>query len=540
MMMKKVKLLIFPLVAAVAALTACAGEVNQGPELIGVDNVACLANTAVDLLEGVAAVDLEDGDITPALQITVTPEVEVEKGYVTFPKAGEYDVCYEVRDSGGKLARTTVTASVKEREVYLDSVLTNGFALSTSGNAKVLKEGLCGNVYSFNASGGVIAENIKLTRTYALKKGVEYVFAYTFDCNVSGRIKIAADGAPFAEKQVRTGGNELEFAYTPKDGTVEIGLWLGGLDGEIEIALSRAQAKRADGGELAKDFKFNDRITNRDDYAHATVSASDDGRSATLEVTQPADAIWKVGMFVNTGIRLISGVSYDISFDADSALGNYYEICIQKDKFNEEGMVVLQKPQGRVSRTVTATDGFNGDLWLFIRSGTSKNIITVSDLSVVANTSIQTTETFAIGQVEVKHSNGGEGSAVCEYGKITYEVGAFGTKDNNNELFTPAFTLLNGGAASNYVVSFKAKATQPVKFVFAGPVDGWWDPVFVWGSSEIGTEENTYSFYCNNVDMDGVKRLVWQFGSYVNAAYTERVIIEISDIKICFKSDLDG
>ena len=48
-MMKKVKLLIFPLVAAVAALTACAGEVNQGPELIGVDNVACLANTAVDL-----------------------------------------------------------------------------------------------------------------------------------------------------------------------------------------------------------------------------------------------------------------------------------------------------------------------------------------------------------------------------------------------------------------------------------------------------------------------------------------------------------
>ena len=40
--------------------------------------------------------------------------------------------------------------------------------------------------------------------------------------------------------------------------------------------------------------------------------------------------------------------------------------------------------------------------------------------------------------------------------------------------------------------------------------------------------------------MDGVKRLVWQFGSYVNAEYTERVTIEISDIKICFKSDLDG
>lgn len=105
---------------------------------------------------------------------------------------------------------------------------------------------------------------------------------------------------------------------------------------------------------------------------------------------------------------------------------------------------------------------------------------------------------------------------------------------NFQRLFSDA-TLLQSVKVTLIIAS-----AQPVKFVFAGPVDGWWDPVFVWGSSEIGTEENTYSFYCNNVDMDGVKRLVWQFGSYVNAEYTERVTIEISDIKICFKSDLDG
>ena len=87
--MKKFKLLILPFIAVSAVtLSACSGAaVNQGPELRGVNNITCLADTAVDLLDGVAALDLEDGDITPALQITVTPEVSVENGYAVFPKA---------------------------------------------------------------------------------------------------------------------------------------------------------------------------------------------------------------------------------------------------------------------------------------------------------------------------------------------------------------------------------------------------------------------------------------------------------------------
>ena len=72
--MKKSKFLILPLVAAVSVFTACSGgEVNQGPELRGVEDITCLADTTVDLLDGVTALDLEDGDITPDLKITVTP-----------------------------------------------------------------------------------------------------------------------------------------------------------------------------------------------------------------------------------------------------------------------------------------------------------------------------------------------------------------------------------------------------------------------------------------------------------------------------------
>ena len=93
----------------------------------------------------------------------------------------------------------TVGATVKEREVYADNLLTNGFSLNTGGGVKVLKDGLNGGVYSFKVTGNEIAENVRLTRTYTLNTGVEYTFKYYFESNVSGKIKIAADGSAFAE-----------------------------------------------------------------------------------------------------------------------------------------------------------------------------------------------------------------------------------------------------------------------------------------------------------------------------------------------------
>lgn len=86
--MKKIKLLLLPLAASALTLAACGQkEINHGPELWGVNDIICLAGTTVDLLDGVAALDLEDGDITPNLRVTVTPEVPVENGYTVFPAA---------------------------------------------------------------------------------------------------------------------------------------------------------------------------------------------------------------------------------------------------------------------------------------------------------------------------------------------------------------------------------------------------------------------------------------------------------------------
>ena len=281
-----------------ATLAGCAGgPVNQGPEVKGAKDLTCLANTAVDLLDGVAALDLEDGDITPDLKITVTPEVAVEGGFVVFPKAGEYEVCYEVQDSLGKLARTTVGATVMEREVYMDNMLTNGFALKTGGSAKTLASGLNGGAYAFKVTGNEIAEDVKLTRTYTLITGNEYTFKYYFDCNVAGRIKLAANGKAFEESNVTVGANVLVFNYglsqpegvAASTDTVQIELWLGSLEGDLEISLSKAEAsyiqKEASLTEMFEDFSFVGKTHDRFDGTKGNCGAVDGGKGVYLEIT---------------------------------------------------------------------------------------------------------------------------------------------------------------------------------------------------------------------------------------------------------------
>ncbi|MDE5667180.1 MAG: hypothetical protein K2I29_02970, partial [Clostridia bacterium] len=373
-MMKKSKFLILPLVAAVTVFTACSGgEVNQGPELRGVKDITCLADTTVDLLDGVTALDLEDGDITPDLKITVTPEVAVENGYAVFPKAGEYEVCYEIHDSEGKLARTTVGATVKEREVYADNLLTNGFSLKTGGGVKVLKDGLNGGVYSFKVTGNEIAENVRLTRTYTLNTGVEYTFKYYFESNVSGKIKIAADGAAFAEKYLNADNGEIEFTYTAEgDGasdTVEIGLWLGGRDGDIEFSLIKAETQRYVGGnslvEKLENFNFNGNIFDRFDGTAGNVGTVDDGKGVFVEITSVSADTWRGGVFVNTGLRLAEGMTYTVSYDVEAQYADReFEIILQCDQWNERG-IHWNKQSGHSEFNIEITGETAGALWIY-------------------------------------------------------------------------------------------------------------------------------------------------------------------------------
>ena len=544
--MKKFKFLILPLTAAAVLLSACGGEpVNQGPELRGVSDVTCLVNTKVDLLDGVAALDTEDGDITPRLQITVTPETAVENGYAVFSRTGDYEICYEVRDSGGKLARTTALASVIDREVYKSDMFTNGFSVSVGGRTQLEAEGLNGNAYAFKTTGNEIYEDVKLLRSFTVTRGVEYTYRYYLNSNRAGKIKAAADGKPVAELNVNSGENVLEFAYTlPSNGpsetkvtdNVNIELWLGGVEGDLECSLTKAEVNyyQEDDGltEQLPDFSFNGKLINRDDKAHA-VYASDDGKSATVEITEPTGQIWQVGMFINVGLNLVAGETYYLSFDIYSELGNDYQICIQHDQWNDGDAQIISTPaNGKVEKTINATDTWQGPLWLFIRSGVNQNKITISNLSVKVKSGGQKTESYAIHGFT---SNNSADKIKTEYGKVIYTVKDFGNDWGNNEIGSPSFNL--SGAADNFVITFTAKASVQLNCVFAATVAANWD-TFAWENFKITEEEKVYSINCNKKNLDNIYKFVWQFGNSANAGYHD-VTVEISRIKICLKNQLE-
>lgn len=545
MKMKKIKWLALPL-TAVTLLAGCAGQkANQAPELRGVNDINCLVNSRVDLLSGVAALDAEDGDLTPELQITVTPEVEVADGYATFTQAGRYEVVYKIEDSAGLAARTTAYVTVEEREVYMSNVHTNGFYTQASGGAKITADGLCGNVYSFKFNGGEIAEDVRLSRSYTMACGTEYTFSYYLKCSSAGVVKAAADGKAVAEIAVNEGDNVLKFTHTlparqsadgeaPTD-IVTVELWLGGMEGEVECSLSKVETQYTEQGggyiQLAENLNLNGKVFNRDNLAQG-MGVTGDGTSAFVEITEPAGQMWQMGMFVNTGIMLAAGNEYELSFDIVSELDNPFEVCIQHDQFNDSDAKILYKPQGNVTQTVVADGSFNGMLWLFIRSGTHANRITVSNICIKRKKGGIKSQTYAIEAVSAN-----SGSVKTEYGKIIYTVESFGTADwGNNQIEGAAFAL--SGAADNYVITFNAKATEDVSCVFvANTATGWND--FVWQKIRITAQEQTFQFICNKKDLEGSYRFLWQFGTVENAD-CRNVTVEISDIKICNKSQLDG
>lgn len=545
--MKKIKAIAVPVLAAMTLLSGCTIKtVNQTPELTGVADITCMTGAKVDLLGSVAALDKEDGDITADIEITVIPYTEVVGGYAVFNQAGKYEIIYEVVDSSDNLFRTTAYATVSDREVYRDDILTNGFSLETGGGVNVVKEGLTDGKYCFSLSGGEISEDVRLTREYTLATDAEYTFSYYFNSNLSGKIKAAANGSIVAETYVIQGDNTFTFKFTTASANttekaVDVELWLGELEGNLEFSLTGARTERDVNNNTytaVDKFNFAGRYDERFDQTEGVASLTQDSLGVCLEITGASADVWRGGVFVNTGISLVNGSVYTVSFDVYAENDNPYEICFQNRQWDE---VIIEtiSPSDNGRYTVTLgniNDTNNGTLWLYIRSGNYLNKITLSNLTVEVTESGIREEGYYVNTFTTANYNGGEGNVSVDYGTVVYNIKSFGTDWGNNEINSPTFEL--SGAAENYIITFKASATSPVSCVFAASVAEEWN-TFVWENFTIPTEETIFSMRCNSASLEGMYKFIWQFGSSQNANYSN-VTITISEIKICYKSNLEN
>ena len=186
------------------------------------------------------------------------------------------------------------------------------------------------------------------------------------------------------------------------------------------------------------------------------------------------------------------------------------------------------------------------ELWLYVQSGKSVNEITLSNLKVEVlgddeeynSDTVTITETFTCQNVYKMFAyQGADNYAEWKDGKLVFNVEKFGTTDWHNKIEGPDFDF-GTGEFGDYYISFKAKATAPVKVVVVCPKSGAWDPNLVWADITLSDTETLYTLKSNALDTPATHHFEFQFGWAVNGQY-EDVTIEISDIRISYKSFID-
>ncbi len=554
--MKKIALIaIFALLVVV--FTGCSADTvvtqNGKPSVVGVKDFECIVNTNIDFLDGVAALDYEDGDITDLLEIKVSPEVQVNDGWAFFSQVGEYEVNYKITDSDGNVATKRSYVDVVDRETYMSFKMPSGFSVRSNGNARIVKSGMENGAFKLHANGGEVAEDVMLEHTFSMICGYQYTFTYVIDSSAAGKVKVLADGVDCAELAVKEGENSLVFEHTANkvddndEADVTISVCFGCL-GNSELTIKSVDTEyfypenmKGTEAERAEDFNFAARVSPRIDDDGGKIDlkgnawSDNDGKEACLEITSASDNpddIWRGGMFINTGITLKKDTQYNVSFDISAENDGKFEVVIQNSQWNEHKFETLyfdKQPTERQSASFNV-EGFAGSLWIYVQSGANVNTIRLSNLSVKETLGESEKLSYPIEDFVAS----GEGAVMTTHdGGFVYNVSKFAAQDNAQKITSPSFYI--SGSSANYVVTFKAKATAPIELIIASPIYGGWDPTIMWSRIYLTEEEQVFTFFCNGSASDKTYVLEWQFGSVNNQRYNN-VTIEISEIKISLRN----
>ena len=544
---------------AIAAIpfAACNKVEDESPEIVGAGDFDCIINEPVDLLRKVAALDKEDGDITPQMTISIEPSVQVKDGIAAFPSTGDYEITYSVTDSAGHTTSVTSYASVYKRPMYkaFDSVDMNGFSVDVTGGAKLVTQSVVGDGdrshLLFEATGASADGDVALSRTYTLTNGYEHSFTYILKSNAAGVAKVKiGDTVTDDELAVAEGDNTLTFSYEVPEGEdeestvtdVDVQLLLGGLGDDIKVEFTNATAQYD--SPLDKTIEFGSNVIKRIDAPVVGSVEVLDETSATLHIDTPTDAAdsWKGGMFIETGIDLNVGNTYNISFDLESETDGDYSVRILRSQWGPDEFVLdvedLDK-NGSNEQEVTIENGKEGKLWIYVQAGGAANTITISNLRVKSETTQTNSDVFGCKNVfKMFAYNGAPNYVVWKDGKLIFHVDEFGSSDWHNKIEGADFDV-SPSSFGDFYVSFKAKASKPVTARIIAPRTGGWEPNLVWAQFEITETETLFTYRCNAINLPGTNHLEWQFGEVNYNKGIEDVTVEISEIYIYRKSIIE-
>lgn len=137
---------------ATATVTVKNPTINTAP-IINAENKTLTVGDAFDPLQGVTAMDLEDGDISE--------NIEVIKNEVDMSNPGTYEVTYKVTDSENEWVEKTITVTVMDKEKVSVTIMA---MIEGSADMKLAET---------QYTKGYVLENDKLAEIQAMREQVE-------------------------------------------------------------------------------------------------------------------------------------------------------------------------------------------------------------------------------------------------------------------------------------------------------------------------------------------------------------------------------
>ena len=580
--------------AMLFSLAACGGGSsgsNTDPEITGVADKSIEAGTEFDALDGVAASDKEDGDISGKIVITSMPELSFSNGKVTISDPGDYELTYTVTDKGGAevkaYATLTVTRQTGEAVVYQDLDFTrsgeadaHGWEARIGESAQATGELRQGAFLFEIANPGNGDGDVQLA-----KAGFEVEKA---DYNVKIWVKSSAPTfAHLIARDETADGWEtfgavwnapidenikpIELSFSCGEaGSAELMLNLGKITpnpdnpaettpSDFTVTVDKIEIKKITGEQheveaFSSDLKAADAVSvEAGDGAAASFA---DGVVA-IESYPTDGGVWSIKANLGLGGNTIAnGTKYFYRFTVNAENGVSGEALVESLSQYHEARVNFNGLNAAPGEDVVVTSVFTADRDIsdpVIRlqignapEGASSNRITFKDLvfgTLEGDLEVtKTIDSFSVPFSGDDYSWGtfnatdednerGVGTIWTENGSLFYRIDQGGVTDWHNKLYLN----LTLPADSYFTVQITGKATKPVSCGFFLNPSGSWDPRVSEGI-DFTTEEKTFSFdTTDTLIMEMPFEMLFQFGS-AELAEMGDVTIEISDITILQKS----
>ena len=171
---------------------------NTKPEITGVNDSFVKAGVEFNAMEGVSAIDKEDGNITSKIMIDATPSLTFKNGKTTVENAGSYELVYSVTDKDGNTVEAYSTLTVSKKTA--DAAIYKSFDFTTEHKAE-----------DFGWKAKVADSKIA---SGSLKKGA-YVFEIKNPGNGDGDIQLAKSGfaVKAADYKIRVWAKSTKDTY---------------------------------------------------------------------------------------------------------------------------------------------------------------------------------------------------------------------------------------------------------------------------------------------------------------------------------------